>query len=495
MSHNFAFSGQNLNFVLIIKHYRFTNISTMKRILSFTMALCTLLLASCEQTGTPDPETKSKLNRTSAAIMEFNAEGGNGEITYTIENPVNGVQVKAQCTADWIDGLTTGETVTFVVEENTSKESRLATIEVTYGSDCKFEVTVNQKGAGASSGGNGGAESGTLYFSGTYYGNLYSETYNYYVILHDKPFDAEGELPLDAIAYCFDLYSDTPGEETGYAVPNGTYTFDPEATTAAGTIADGYSFYMNGDIFNLEDATVVVSNGKLEATVKIVGGETITITYEGSLECELYSDDEGGSGGSGDYYYSNLTDDYSFNISGDEAYGYADFYGDWYGINCHNYILDLYENNDELSGLNLYLSIWTPSTATDIVGTYIAYLSSDSDEYTFDEGFVDEEGYLVGSWIATFDNGVIVKDGPMAPLTLGSITIAATSEEGVYSVTLNCTDDAGNAITGTFTSAFEFTDYTEEMSAAPAKVSKKATTITKKVTKNKNVAKHRFARR
>ncbi len=464
----------------------------MKRILSFTMALCTLMFASCEQAGnTPDPETKSKLNRTSAAIMEFSAEGGNGEITYTIENPVNGVQVKAQCTADWIDGLTTGETVTFVVEENTSKESRLATIEVTYGSDCKFEVTVNQKGAGASSGDNGGAESGALYFSGTYYGNLYSETYNYYIILHDKPFDAEGKLPLDAIAYCFDLYSNTPGEETGYAVPNGTYTFDPEATTAAGTIADGYSFYMNGDIFNLEDATVVVSNGKLEATVKIVGGETITITYEGSLECELYSGDEGGSG---DYYYSNLTDDYSFNISGDEAYGYADFYGDYYGLGLNNLYIDLYQDGVSGNGLNIIIDILTTATATDIVGTYKSYYSSDSDEHTFVEGYVDEEGYLVGSWIATVEDWYIV-EGPMAPLTLGSVTIAATSEEGVYSVTLNCTDDAGNAITGTFTSEFEFTDCTEEVSAAPAKVSKKATTITKKVTKNKNVAKHRFARR
>lgn len=457
------------------------------------MALCTLLFASCEQTGnTPDPETKAKLNRTSAAIMEFNAAGGNGEITYTIENPVTGVQVKAQCTADWIDGLTTGETVTFVVEENTSKESRLATIEVTYGSDCKFEVTVNQKGVGASSGGNGGVATGALNFSGTYYGTLYSETYNYFVILHDKPLDAEGNLPLDAIAYCFDLYSDTLGEETGYAVPNGTYTFDPEATTAAGTISDGYSYYINGDIFNLEDATVVVSNGKLEATVTIVGGETITITYEGSLVCDIYSGDEGGSGGSGDDYYSNLTDDYSFNISGSEAYGYADFYGDYYGLGLNNFYIDLYEDGVSGNGLDIFIDILT--TATDIVGTYTPYYTSESEEYTFVEGYADEEGYLAGSWIATVEDWYIA-DGPLAPLTLGSVTIAATSEEDVYTVTLNCTDDAGNAITGTFTSTLEFTDCTEKVSAAPAKVSKKATTITKKVARTKDVIKHRFARR
>lgn len=485
----------------------------MKRILSFTMALCTLLFASCEQTGnTPDPETKAKLNRTSAAIMEFNAEGGNGEITYTIENPVTGVQVKAQCTADWIDGLTTGETVTFVVEENTSKESRLATIEVTYGSNCKFEVTVNQKATSGSGNtdGNGGdnGSDGTWYCYCDYFGTSETTVPNYYITLTSLPLDDEGYVPQEAEAYCFDLYSNASVGST-IVVPNGTYNFDADDTTTANTFGNYYSCYFPAyeNALYFTAGVITISDNKLVANVTTEDGKVHNVTYEGSLVCEDYSDyteeeggnsgDESGSGGSGgpdDYYYSNLTEDYSFNISVGNSYGYADFYGDCYGLGLNNFYIDLYEDGVSGNGLDIFIDILTTATATDIVGTYTPYYTSESEEYTFVEGYADEEGYLGGSWIATVEDWYIA-DGPLAPLALGSVTIAATSQEDVYTVTLNCTDDAGNAITGTFTSTLEFTDCTEEVAAAPAKVSKKATTITKKVARTKDVVKHRFARR
>lgn len=470
----------------------------MKRFFALTMTLCTLLFAACEEGGkTTDPESRAKLTRTSAAIMEFDAAGGEGEITYTIENPENGVQVRAQCAAEWIDGLTTGEKVTFIVEENTTDESRLATIEVTYGDDCQFEVTINQKatdGNGNTGGGNGDNTTITMsYITGEYYGTQFSgSTYNYFVALHKEPLDEDGHV--QGVALVLDLYSSTSGEATNFTVPNGTYTFDSQATMASGTIADGYSYYTNEnvEVLNIKNATVEVSNNKIEAWVELTNGESVHVVYEGSLVC--YNSSEESGGGDGDYYYySNLTEDYSFSVSGGNAYGYADFYGDFYGLGVNNFYLDLYEEGESGSGLNIILDLLTDATATDFVGTYTPNYTSESDTYTFIEGYVDDEGYLVGSWIVTLEDEYISESEPFAPLTFGSVTIAATGEEGVYAVTLDCTDDLGHNISGTFTSELEINDESG-YSAAPKKVQKKTANLTQKAIK-KVGKKHCIVRR
>lgn len=473
----------------------------MKRFFALTMTLCTLLFVACEEGGkTTDPESKAKLTRTSAAIMEFDAAGGEGEITYTIENPENGVQVRAQCAAEWIDGLTTGEKVTFIVEENTTGESRLATIEVTYGDDCQFEVTISQKAGSGNTGGNGGgsgdyAEKTMNYITGEYYGTQYSgNTYNYFVALHKEPLDEDGYV--QGVALVLDLYSSTSGEGTNFVVPNGTYTFDPQATLAAGTVADGYSYYTteNVELINIADATVEVSDNKIEAWVALTNGESVHVVYEGSLVC--YDSSEESGGGDDYYYYSNLTEDYSFGISGGNAYGWADFYGDCYNLGINNFYLDLYEDSESGNGLNILLDIFTNATSTDIVGTYTPYYTSESDEYTFIEGYVDDEGYLVGSWIVTLEDEYISESEPFAPLTFGSVTITATGKEGAYTVTLDCTDDLDHKISGTYTGEILISDLTSSTSyAAPQKAAKKAVGITQKTAKIASQKLHRIDRR
>ena len=58
------------------------------------------------------------LTLTSEAEVNFTAEGGEGVITYTLENPVEGTKLEASCEAAWVLGLTAGETVTFGVVAN-----------------------------------------------------------------------------------------------------------------------------------------------------------------------------------------------------------------------------------------------------------------------------------------------------------------------------------------------------------------------------------------
>ena len=110
-----------------------------------------LAFAACEETPQtdepkPGPETNEpKLTLTSNATMDFTAIGGEGVITYTLENAVEGTNLEATCEADWVLNLTIGETVTFTVPENEATEAREAKVKVAYG-ELSFEVAVKQAG-------------------------------------------------------------------------------------------------------------------------------------------------------------------------------------------------------------------------------------------------------------------------------------------------------------------------------------------------------------
>lgn len=473
----------------------------MKRLFTFAVALVALLFAACEPEGTTPLD--SKLTRTSAAIMEFNAAGGAGEITYTIENPSNGTQVIARCDAEWIDGLTSSDTkVTFTVDANTTGQSRLTTIAVTYGSNCRFEVTVSQSATGGNT--SGGNNNGEWYCYCEYFGTLYSDIPNYYLCFSTMPVDADGYIDEAAEVYMFDLYSNA-NVSSPIVIPNGTYTYDANSTCANNTFGNEYSCWYpaNAEAIEFNGGVVKVSNNKVEVNVTTADGTTHNFVYEGSLVCDDLSTEEGGDddgnddGGSNDddyyYAYSNLTEDYSFNIAGGNAYGYIDFCGDYYGIGVNNFYLDLYEDEENSNGLNIILDLLTNATSTNFVGTYTPYDSSSSDEYTFVEGYPDEEGYLLGSWIATLANGELA-DGPLAPITLGSVTIATTNEANVYTVTLDCEDDLGYKISGTYKGELEYCDMSEEYSVAPKKANKKGVNITKKAVRKMSKKLH-IARR
>ena len=110
-----------------------------------------LAFAACEEPAPvdkpePGPEVEEpKLTLTSDATMEFEAAGGEGTITYTLENAVEGTNLEATCEADWVLNLTTGETVTFAVAENEAEEARETKVKVAYG-ELSFEVAVKQAG-------------------------------------------------------------------------------------------------------------------------------------------------------------------------------------------------------------------------------------------------------------------------------------------------------------------------------------------------------------
>lgn len=80
---------------------------------------------------------------------EMSAEGGEGSFTYTLSNPKEGKEVSATVNVDWIENLAVNQeakTVSYNVAENTSEESRTATITLSYEGAQSVDVTVTQEG-------------------------------------------------------------------------------------------------------------------------------------------------------------------------------------------------------------------------------------------------------------------------------------------------------------------------------------------------------------
>ena len=111
-----------------------------------------LAFAACNETPdvppTPDPEPSFTL--TSDATMEFEAQGGEGTITFVYDfTDVDEAMVNIECTADWIEVADQiqayAASFTFEVAENETEEAREAVVRATIG-ELYFEVTVKQEG-------------------------------------------------------------------------------------------------------------------------------------------------------------------------------------------------------------------------------------------------------------------------------------------------------------------------------------------------------------
>lgn len=111
------------------------------------LALVAVLFASCGEpvNETPQP-TAPHLLVDIEGIISIDAEGGEVEINYTIENPVEGLALEATSTSDWIGDIAVGESVSLFVDVNHTTQSRVGMVTLTYGQE-SVTVGIQQKGA------------------------------------------------------------------------------------------------------------------------------------------------------------------------------------------------------------------------------------------------------------------------------------------------------------------------------------------------------------
>ena len=115
----------------------------------FYLLLCLpLAFAAC----TPEEDQTAKsyvLTLTSEATLNFGAEGGQGVITFALNEATRtaaALEVEATCDAAWVSDLKVAETITFVVAANDG-DARETKVVVKYG-DQSAEVAVKQEAKG-----------------------------------------------------------------------------------------------------------------------------------------------------------------------------------------------------------------------------------------------------------------------------------------------------------------------------------------------------------
>ncbi|MBO7264915.1 MAG: BACON domain-containing protein [Alistipes sp.] len=368
-----------------------------------------LAFASCEPTETPQADPV--LTLTSENSFQFTPEGGQGTITYTLENKSKGTELTATTTAEWITNITVGENITFTVDVNEETAERTDRILVSYG-NASFNVFVKQEGVEP-------VENFTVkVLDGVYYGTRYSDNYNVAIYLSDIGFTEDGYVLPDATYYVLDLYMDnepTIDAEGWLTVPAGKYTYDGTDSQADMSIGLSYSMYSKvnstASAYDVQlpydAAELVVSESGLELIAYIEGVKHI-VTYVG--EPKIFAGvPEPITGGE---------------ITAPTLYG--EYYGDMGGI--HNYNLYLSDQPLDPDGYvvpNAYyfsLDLYGAEPVIDAEG-YLhvpagTYTYDVNDDYSMNEVGREYSGaYKVNDngteyqWIEAFEDAtVIVKE-------------------------------------------------------------------------------------
>lgn len=406
--------------------------------------ICLFALVGCTPQGNETESKNPQFESYSPENVTLTEDGGDFTISYTLTDKIEGETLEVIASTEWItlkeNNIEEG-TIVLAAHRNESFDPREAFIFVTYADKASFTVTVTQDGAVIRR----NADS----FFAVYYGNEYSAyqgSDKFFVYLSNIGF-VNGEAQPNGWYYRLDMYSevkDYPRDDANAVIiPNGTYTFDAEVTTAPGTFAGkGNSAFWNldvdgnGDQMNIEGGTITVTDNSITAEL-MINGEPHYVTYEGSLVCE---DDRK------PLYYSTLTDDLVLDLSNHyiELMNYDDFYGSGY----INYILYVGPN----SGVGHYMmaDINPGGTAVGegLAGTYtITSVPYATGPYQFVFGYEDG-GYMSGTWF--FDSPDGGSYGNMAPIVDGTI-VCVDNGDGSYTFTFDLIDDAGYSITGSVT--------------------------------------------
>ena len=425
----------------------------MKKFLSL-IALFAVALTSCEPSGTETPgevNPNLKIKLTSSSVMSFDANGGDGTITYEYEELTRANIAEAATAVAWIEELTSAEEgkVTFRVAANDGKDERSATIKVSYG-EHSFMVMVKQAGLSTAD-----VNFTATHLNGTYWGKFpTTKGFNYLVILGDQRSVHYLTKADGSTEYRFNIYSNVSSAfNTKHRVPVGTYTIDHQSTGNPGTI-DGHkdqSYLLGADYSDTpyQSATMVVTEDSIVVDITFFNGETHHVEYHGSPAYEPYIE-----GTFADVYpVSQYTEDIVIDVKGGRMNLY--YRGDHYGKGCDVWMVELIQQTNPYNGVYMILDLLIPKGmgGTDnfdsIVGDYKFHdENTTSYEYTIPVGRLRDDCLQMHAWYLWCVQSQIDMS-QAAPLTSGTVKVEANGTQD-YTFTIDSTDDVGNRIYGTF---------------------------------------------
>ncbi len=415
----------------------------MKKILIFLVAA--LSFAACDNDNPTHGDTTPHLTLTSESSIWFEADGGEGVITYTLENTIKGTKLTATPSVEWIEA-TVGDVIAYKVAANDTEEERRGTITVTYGQE-SFSVSIMQRAQF-----NVDVQFTAKSLDGSFYLDKVEGTdaYSYNLIISDKGMNQSGNLYDDASYYLFDLYSALPARNGIATIPKGEYFLDYEKK--AGAINAGYSYLVRktsaGTTKELfVELRVVVSDNKIEAFITLETGEKHYLKYEGSLNIDYYQADDNSG-------FSTLKRDYYFDIN--DGLFVGAYIGNMYYAGADTCQVYLFESLDpetgEEFGDEFQLDLQLKRGTTDICGTYTPGTTTGH----FLIGTMEDLGG--GQYMQTNTWYMTAGYLDFAPLVDGTITVEKDDND-VYTFSIDCVDDENNKISGRFRGVGKFTEW------------------------------------
>ena len=424
--------------------------------LFFLLTLSLLAFTACEKSQKEVDNAVLKI--TSGELLTFEATGGKGTITYTLENAKENALPTATSGAEWVTDITVAEDITFNVAATDTSDERSAVIVVAYGEQ-SYTIHIRQAGdpyAGLEI----DVEFVATALNGEYYGTAYSPDPNYFAILSKNGTTGWGDLYIDTY-YRFDIYSKVaPSDASAPVLPLGTYTFDQYDLGEGNTFGNYYSVRMetfqSGQLkeTKIEDGYITITENKIEAILKFVDGEVHRVIYEGSLELGYIPVPEPD-------YYSTLTEDYTFNH--DNGILRINYYGDYYGVGAANWVVSMVLPGAKINGDYFSIDLVANTdeyNVSSIFGTYTcAADESQVAKNTFIAGDYVDRNFQYSWYFVCVDDTFGSDD--IAPLTDGTITISEVDSK--YVVEYDCMDDNGHKIKGTYTcSTLEMYDNSQQ---------------------------------
>lgn len=423
----------------------------MKKLSFIIISLAALLVsvASCQKTDTENVG----FSITQEGNIEVPFYASDAEANYTVENPVDGAEVKVDVqNVDWIEvtDVSVPGTVSFSVAENTSDRPRnvIMTLRYVYGgSEVSAQVNVLQAARNY-------GDLNASYTMAYYYGDLSgTQGMRYTLYLMENPL--RGEYFGVGLNYCLDFYAGAPEDLNAITPPEGTYTLSGTGESGTMGIAgtslidmelETETFFKEGTLTISKDGDVSTYIAELKDSV----GGLYHVVYTGKV---LFDDAS---------YYSTLTEDHEADMEGSEAV--AGYFGDYYGVGYSNFMILIKPAGQYGAALEFDLLAPISSNASTGIAEGTYDIEDTGKEKTAFTGIV-VDNTIAGSWFYTASNGSI--QSPMAPLSSGTLQIDRDGD--VYTFTLKAKDDAHepHAVTAEWSGTMQVTDYATQ--GAPAR--------------------------
>ena len=438
----------------------------MKRLFTIITLVVAVLFASCNK----EQQAVQHLFVTET-ILEAGAKGETVTVSYNLVAPVDGEVVKtAIVSGDEMLGNITQPAVGIIrieVKAN-SGDKREAIVEISYINETT-SVIIEQAAGNGNTGGNGGNNDGdevtfkALCLDGYYYGQKYGEGADRYAFfLSDQGLNNAGQAYTNGTYYYIDAFAPVTGSTT---IPNGMYMFDSKNSGAPNTInSENSQLILTDDsvedtvIKYLDNATMMVSDNKIVLEV-VIDGQTHKVTYNGGLELEDATEDNGGGGnddpvgGQDKEAKTTLTGDHNVVFDGEHRVKWV-YEGDYWQTGYSNYtIMMMNKYNGYVYGDTLQLDIITDNTSKDgdFYGTYEC--SYTAGKGVMMAGFTNDYAMAVGTWLFDYVNGGGAYNG-YAMIIEGSLTISDAGN-GNSTIVLDAYDCLGNNITCNWTGVIE----------------------------------------